>query len=291
MDQRVETGEVVHKALKYAVDIIHPGMPILELCQRIEEYILAQGARPAFPVNIGVNEVAAHYTAVRGDKSAIPNSAVVKMDVGAHRGGHIVDAAVTVSLGTNAYDGVIKAAYNALRAAYESLRQGVKAWQIGEVIESKIKSAGYRPIYNLTGHRIEPFNLHAGDVIPNYGDKSASQTLKAGDVYAIEPFATNGRGYVVERNQITIYKLIRIKYKKRQDYIDRIYREANYLPFTPRWFPDIPDDFFVEARAAGALHGYEVLVEEAGGVVAQFEDTFVVEEDGARPLSRTLDLY
>ncbi|MFB6491166.1 MAG: type II methionyl aminopeptidase [Thermoproteus sp. AZ2] len=290
MSPHIEAGEVLHKALKYAMDIIHPGMPVIELCQRVEERIIAQGARPAFPVNVGINEVAAHYTATRGDKLVIPNNAVVKIDAGAHKDGYIVDAAVTVSLGTNAYDGIVKAAREALRAAYESLRPGVKAWQIGEVIESRIKSFGYRPIYNLTGHRIEQYNLHAGDVVPNYGDRTASQALRPGDVYAIEPFATNGKGYVKDLNKITIYRLIRTKLKGKQEYLDNIYRVARTLPFSPRWFPEIPEEFFAEAASRGALYGYEVLVEEAGGVVAQFEDTFVIEEDGARPLANTLEL-
>lgn len=290
MRELVEVGEIVHKALKYALDIIHPDMPVLELCEKIESFIAAQGAKPAFPVNIGINNVAAHYTAVKNDGLKIPKNSVVKIDVGAHKDGYIVDAAVTTSLGTNAYEGLVKASYNALKKAYEVMRPGVKAWQIGEAIEGVIKASGYRPIYNLTGHRIERYNLHAGDVIPNYADKSASQSLKVGDIYAVEPFATNGKGYVVDQRNITIFRLIRNKSKKYQKYVDIIYAYSNALPFTPRWFPQIPDEFYRDAIAEGVLYGYEVLVEEGGGFVAQFEDTFVVEEGGVRPLARTLEL-
>ncbi len=290
MNELVEVGEVVHKALKYAIDIVHPDMPILELCEKIEQFIIAQGARPAFPVNVSVNEVAAHYTAVKNDGSRIPRNSVVKIDIGAHRDGHIVDAAITAAMGTNAYDGLIKASYNALKRAYEALRPGVRAWQIGEAIEATIRAFGYRPIYNLTGHRIERYVLHAGDVIPNYGDRSASQVIKAGDVYAVEPFATNGKGYVVDNKNITIFRLMRNKSKKYQKYIDVIYQFSSNLPFTPRWFPQIPDAVYKDALLEGVLYGYEVLVEEGGGFVAQFEDTFLIGDDGARPLARTLDL-
>ncbi|MGC9170416.1 MAG: type II methionyl aminopeptidase [Thermoproteus sp.] len=290
MNELVGAGDVVHRALKYAMDIIHPDMPVLELCEKIEQFIIAQGAKPAFPVNISINEVAAHYTATRNDGSKIPKNSVVKIDVGAHKDGYIVDAAVTVALGTNAYDGLIRASYNALKKASEALKPGVRAWQIGEAIEAAIKSFGYKPIYNLTGHRIERYVLHAGDVIPNYGDRSASQNIKTGDVYAVEPFATNGKGYVVDRKNITIFRLLRNKSKKYQKYIDIIYQFSNNLPFTPRWFPQIPDAFYKDALSEGVLYGYEVLVEEANGFVAQFEDTFLIEDDGARPLARTLEL-
>ncbi len=290
MRELIEAGEVVHRALKYALDVIHPDMPVLELCEKIEGFIIAQGAKPAFPANISINNVAAHYTAKKGDELRIPRNAIIKIDIGAHKDGYIVDAAVTISLGSNAYDGLVRASYSALKKAFEVMRPGIKAWQIGEAIEGVIRASGYRPIYNLTGHRIERYNLHAGEVIPNYPDKSASQALKVGDVYAVEPFATNGRGYVVDGGSITIYRLVRVKSKKYQKYVEIIYEYSNNLPFAPRWFPQIPDDFYEEAMAEGVLYGYEVLVEEGGGFVSQFEDTFVVEEGGARPLARTLEL-
>ncbi|CCC82531.1 type II methionyl aminopeptidase [Thermoproteus tenax] len=290
MKEYINVGDIVHKALKYAMDIVHPDMPVLELCEKVEQYIRDAGATPAFPVNVGIGSVAAHYTATRADPNLIPKGSVVKIDIGAHIDGYIVDAAVTVSLGTNAYDGLIRASYNALKRAFEALRPGLRAWQIGDVIESVIKSFGYKPIYNLTGHRIERYNLHAGDVVPNYGDKSAAQTMRPGDVYAIEPFATNGKGLVIDGKQITIYKLNRMKSKKHQNYIDKIYSNVNMLPFTPRWFPDIPESFYRDALSDGSIYGYEVLIEGGGGLVSQFEDTFLITEDGAIPLARTLDL-
>ncbi|MEZ0248435.1 MAG: type II methionyl aminopeptidase [Thermoproteus sp.] len=290
MRELVEAGDVVHKALNYALNIIHPDMPVLELCEKIEQFIIAQGAKPAFPVNIGINEVAAHYTAVRADEKKIPKNSVVKIDIGAHKEGYIVDAAVTVALGTNAYDGLVKAAYRALRGAQDMMRPGVKAWQVGEAIEASIKEAGYKPIYNLTGHRIERYNLHAGDIVPNYGDKSAAQAFRVHDVYAVEPFATNGKGFVIDNNIITIFRLMRRKSKKYQKYIDIIYDYSNNLPFSPRWFDQIPEEFYREGLSEGVLYGYEVLVEEGRGFVAQFEDTFLIEEDGARPLAGTLEL-
>jgi len=290
VDELKRAGEVVHKALKYAIDIVQPDMPVLELCEKVEAYIRASGLKPAFPVNVGIGEVAAHYTAKRGDSSRIPKSGVVKIDVGAHYEGYVVDAAITISLGTPIYDGLIKAAKNALHVVSDAVRPGVKAWQLGKLIERVIKDGGFKPIYNLTGHRIEKYNLHAGDVIPNYADKSASQELRSGDIYAIEPFATNGIGYVKELNIITIYKLNKFKYKEFQNLINIIYNEIGPLPFSPRWFPQIPENEISRAHKAGVLHGYEALVEKSGGIVAQFEDTFLVTEDGSIPLGDVLGL-
>ncbi|MEZ0319985.1 MAG: type II methionyl aminopeptidase [Pyrobaculum sp.] len=284
-----QVGDVVHKALKYAMDITQPGASVLEICEKVEAYIRANDAKPAFPANISINEVAAHYTAKRGDQLVVPKSGVVKIDVGAQKEGYIVDAAVTLVFG-QPYASLAKAARDALEAALNTARPGVRAWQIGEAVEKVAKSYGFNPVYNLTGHKIERYLLHAGHVIPNYPDKSASQTLSHGDVYAVEPFVTNGEGYVVDGREVTIYRLQRLRHKTMQPLIDIITAEVGPLPFTPRWFPQISDDVLNQALKNGVVHGYEVLVERSRGFVAQFEDTIYVAENDVIPLARTLEL-
>jgi len=284
-----QVGDVVHKALRYAIDLTQPGTPVLEICEKVEAFIRANDAKPAFPVNISINEVAAHYTAKRGDDLTIPKTGLVKIDIGAHRDGYIVDAAVTVALGP-VFVNLAKAARAALEAAVNTVKPGVKAWQIGDAVERVIKNYGFKPVYNLTGHKIERYLLHAGYVIPNYPDKSASQTLSPGDIYAIEPFSTNGEGYVVDGKEITIFRLARMRHKVFQPLIDVVSSEAGPLPFTPRWFPQLDDNTIAMALKAGVLHGYEVLIERSRGFVAQYEDTIYVGEDSAVPLARTLDL-
>jgi methionine aminopeptidase, type II (EC 3.4.11.18) len=280
---------VVHKALKYALDITQPDTPVLEICEKIEAFIRANDAKPAFPVNVSINDVAAHYTAKRGDQLVIPKTGVVKIDVGAQRDGYIVDAAVTVTLGP-VFTNLAKAARVALEAALNAAKPGVRAWQIGSAIEKAIKNYGFNPVYNLTGHKIERYLLHAGHVIPNYPDTSASQSLSHGDVYAIEPFATNGEGYVTDGKEVTIYRLVKMRHKVFQPLIDIVGSEVGPLPFTPRWFPQIDDATITTALKAGVLHGYEVLVERSKGFVAQYEDTIYVGEDSVVPLARTLEL-
>ncbi|MFN3803673.1 MAG: type II methionyl aminopeptidase [Pyrobaculum sp.] len=284
-----QVGDVVHKALKYAVDLVEPGRPLLEICEKVESFIRANDMKPAFPVNIGINDVAAHYTAKRGDILVIPKSGVVKIDVGAHKDGYIVDAAVTKALGS-LFGNLTKAARSALEAAINTARPGVRGWQIGGVIEATVKNYGFNPVYNLTGHKIERYVLHAGHVIPNYPDRSASQVLSPGDVYAVEPFVTNGGGYVIDGRDVTIYRLAKSRHKAMQHLIDLIKSETGPLPFSPRWFPQIGDDTIALALRGGVLYGYNVLLERGGGFIAQFEDTVYVSEDGVVPLARPLEL-
>lgn len=289
-------GDVVHSVLKLAVDKVHPGMSILELCNIIEGEIMSQGARPAFPANIDVNNVAAHYTAKIMDDATIPPNSVVKIDVGAHVDGYIVDAAVTVYF-NNAYSMLTKAAKEALRNAISVVRPGVELSKVGGVVEKTIGGFGFRPIRNLTGHLITRYRLHAGKSVPNYDDGSRVRVLE-GEVYAIEPFATNGKGLVYDGQEMTIYSLVKTTAKgvsvEAKRMLQYIYENFNQLPFTPRWlttaFGANVDKLIGELAKAGALYGYSVLLEAGNGYVSQFEDTVIVTRDGAEPLARVLDI-
>jgi len=140
-----KTGEIVHKTLNRALNIVKPGMKVLDLCEDLENYIRSQGAKPAFPVNVSINEVAAHYTAKIDDEYTIPEKSIVKIDVGAHIDGLIVDAAITVSFNP-IYDKLLEASMEALKAVKTVLKHGVPIRKIGQVIEKTIKSFGFKPI-------------------------------------------------------------------------------------------------------------------------------------------------
>ena len=286
-------GRVVRDALEYAISIIEPGMPVLELCERVESRIRSMGARPAFPLNVSINEVAAHYTAVVNDGMRIPKGAVVKVDVGAHIDGYIVDAAVTVIF-NQAYGHLVKAAAKALEAAQAALRPGNTLGGVGAQIERVVKSFSLRPIENLSGHLIRRYELHAGKSVPNVASGDRQRVLE-GEVYAVEPFVTNGRGLVEDRQPVTIFRVLRAGKQRGVDEVLRVIEEvAGPLPFTPRWLVDrlgpdaqrIVEDLY----RRGELYGYPMLVEQGGGLVAQVEDTFVVTRDGAIPTVNVLEL-
>ncbi|MFP3303000.1 MAG: type II methionyl aminopeptidase [Caldivirga sp.] len=291
-----QAGDVVHRVLKHAMDKVHPGMSILELCRLIEDEIRGSGALPAFPANINVNNVAAHYTAKINDESVIPPNSIVKIDVGAHVDGFIVDAAVTVHFNA-AYSMLTRAAWEALRNALNTAKAGVELSRIGAVVDKTISGFGFKPIRNLTGHLITRYRLHSGKSVPNYDDGSRVRMLN-GEVYAIEPFATNGRGMVFDSPEVTIYMLQRVNVKKLSAEaslaLEYIYSNFNQLPFTPRWLVDKFGDrtmgIINELTSRGALYGYSVLMEAGGGFVAQFEDTVIVTQDGVEPLARVLEL-
>ena len=292
-------GEIAHKALEYGIKLTKPGTKILELCEKIEKKIIELGGKPAFPVNVSVNSIAAHYTSPPNDESVIPDDSLVKIDVGVHIDGCIADTAITVALG-KADENLIIAAAEALRAAEEAISPEVNTKELGAIIEETIKKYGYRPIANLCGHQIEKYNLHAGKVIPNIKTQIGSKIGK-NTVYAIEPFSTNGAGYVVESNEAHIFRLNRVrKIRKiklhRKTFIHDIYSTCRTLPFALRWFTnlystlDLLEEDIKMLIDRKIVSKYPVLIEVKQGLVAQAEDTIMVLEKDVINLTNALDL-
>ena len=289
-------GEIAQKALKYAENLVKPGQKLLYICEKIEEMIIKEGGKPAFPLNISVNSIAAHYTSPPNDLRRLPNKGVVKIDLGVHIDGYIVDTARTIILGGNYYK-LVKASRSALDAAIQIVKDGVKVSEVGKVIEKEIIEMGFQPIKNLTGHVMERYNLHAGISIPNVSTKLSllSPKFKEGMIVAIEPFATTGRkGIVVDTPEAYIYRLIKSNYtgtRTERKIASYVYRRFKSLPFALRWMKNIiqakkSHEAFQHLLKEKVLHKYPVLKDADNGVVSQMEDTLIVKKNSCEILTR-----
>ncbi len=281
----MKAGEIACKALRYGLSMVREGAKLLEIANSIESYIRSLGGEPAFPVNISINEVAAHYTPPPGDESVVPPKAVVKVDIGVHIDGYIADTAATVSLDPSLND-LLQSCFEALENGLKIVAPGVKFAEFGKVVESVIKSRGYKPVYNLSGHSLDRYTIHAGDVIPNYRDIKCISRFRDGRAYALEPFATTGVGLVEDGPCVTIYA-IRYNPKKlkglsenARKFVEEVYGSRRSLPFSTRWYIDrygsSLSEILNELRRSKMLIEYPVLVERSRGVVAQFEHTIVI---------------
>ncbi len=274
-------GGIAAKIRGEAKKIIKKGTPIIKICEILEKKIRSEGGKPAFPLNVSVNDIAAHYTSPPDDNTTIPPRALVKVDIGVHVDGFIADTALTVSVGKVGQE-LIKASELALENALKNIRHGVKSSQIGEVIEKTIKEFGFKPISNLTGHLLEQYNLHAGKSIPNVKTRLGF-TLKEGEVYAIEPFATTGAGIVEDSKYSYIHRLA--SQKTSTQFLSHISREFKTLPFASRWLSSRfqkrkVQEFIKRYVLTGIIHSYPVLIEKERGIVSQAEHTFIVKKNG-----------
>jgi len=288
LEKYMRAGEIAFEAKKLAEKIVRPGTPILKIAEEIEELIRSRGAAPAFPTNISINHVAAHRTPYVGDTEVVPEGAVVKVDIGVHVDGYIADTAITIVL-DDRFESLAEAVRSALLKALKKVRAGARFRDVGFVIEREIKAAGFKPIKNLSGHSLGRYQIHGGEYIPNYRDALAIGRFRSGGAYAIEPFGTNGRGYVVEdRSSIQIFALRSIRGSVsgfEAEVLDVIRSRFSTLPFCERWLVDLGDIDAVRGALRGLvakkiLTQYPVLVEAGRGMVAQFEETVYVTSSG-----------
>ena len=117
-----KAGKIASKAREFGKTLIKKNAKILDVAEKIEEKIRDLGAEPAFPVNISLNDCAAHATAHPDDKAVFGDD-VVKLDVGAHIDGCVGgDTAITVDL-TGKHEDLMKASQDALDAAINAVKE------------------------------------------------------------------------------------------------------------------------------------------------------------------------
>ncbi|WP_129112982.1 type II methionyl aminopeptidase [Halegenticoccus tardaugens] len=275
-----EAGEVLRTVLDETAELIEPGVTHLEVAEHAESRIreLADGC--AFPANISVDEEASHATPAADDDAKFGEE-MVCLDLGVHVDGYIADAAVTVDHSGN--DELVEAAEQALEAAIDAVGPGVETGEIGAEIEDVIRGYGYTPVLNLSGHGVERYDAHTGPSVPNRGTERGVE-LTVGDVVAIEPFATDGRGKVSEGSKEEIYELVNersVRNRGARQVLETVSSEFRTLPFAARWLDGPRTEMALRRlKQQDVLRGYPVLKEEAGRLVSQAEHTVIVTEDG-----------
>jgi len=280
LDKYRAAGRILAEVKEGTIARVKEGALLLEVAEFVENSIREKGAEPAFPCNISLNEEAAHATPAIDDETVFGTD-LVKIDIGVHVDGYIADSAVTVDLsGENAE--LVGASEAALNAAIVIIRDGISTGEIGGAIEGAIREQGYKPVVNLSGHGLARYNAHTPPTIPNVRYEHGL-ILKENDVVAIEPFATDGAGKVVEHGTAEIYGLIKakpVRVPEAKKLLKAIERYQG-LPFAKRWLPRERLDLALRTlKNAGALREYPVLREEGGGLVSQAEHTVIVTKDG-----------
>ena len=280
LDTYISAGKLASVILRESAREIRAGGSFLELVESVETRVRESGADLAFPLNVSLNEDAAHDTAAPGDERVFAKGEVIKLDLGVQIDGYIADTATTVDLGNNAL--LLDASREALEAAIRIVKPGVTAGEIGAVIEKEITSRGYRPIANLTGHGLGQYIQHRDPTIPNIAINGGS-VLEEGTAFAIEPFATTGSGRVGEKTRIEIYSQIAekpVRIPSARAAMEKV-RERHGLPFSRRWLDDKKMDLTLPGLVRSQiLHGYPVLADIPGSLVSQHEHTLIVTADG-----------
>jgi len=292
-----EAGKIAVEVMRKAKKMVSKGRKLIIICDALEKEIIRLGAKPAFPVNISINQIAAHYTSPIDDELKIPERAIVKIDLGTHIDGYISDHAKTFLVGaTKTYQKLKKTAELALHNAVDFIKPGVRPSEIGEVIETTIRNEDLIPITDLTGHVIARWKLHTGTSIPNYKPTLDlfSTKLKLGQVLAIEPFVTTSKGSEKIYDESYSFIFSQIGKKAKSDDGKILLKEIeqyNKLPFALRWL----DGLFPQTRLFEALkelisiktlNRYPMLVSKSQTPIAQAEHTVIITENGNEVITK-----
>ncbi|MFB6100083.1 MAG: type II methionyl aminopeptidase [Candidatus Nanohalobium sp.] len=283
----IEAGRVIQKARKEAREVAEPGINLKQIAEKVEKLIRDEGLEPAFPVNLSIDDVAAHYSPGLKEDRELKEEDVLKVDIGAHSEGYIADTALTVNPSGEHRD-MIEANRRVLEKALEFIEPGITVGEVGTFVQNQVPEK-YSVVRNLTGHSLDKYTQHAGLSIPNVANKN-NTVLEKGDAVAIEPFLTTGAGKIKEGKKGNIYieqggnprgRAGRKLMKKIEKF--------NGLPFSSRWLDMSGREKMALKKLvqSGAVKHYPVLKELDGGIVTQAEHTVLVGADDGENIVTT----
>lgn len=278
-----KAGKITKQVREYAKNLIKKDMLLFEIAEKIEAKIIELGAEIAFPINLGIDDNAAHYTPLLNDDKKA--SGLLKVDIGISVNGYISDFAFSLDLTPEKkYTKLIEASELALKKAIEEVKK--KAGKatlsgIGKQIQEAIESYGFSPVRNLSGHGLERYEVHSGITIPNYENKSEKELGEG--AFAIEPFATAGNGVVYDGAGGSIFHITRsgqVRDSFARQVIEFILNEKMTLPFSKR---EIQKKFGTRGllalrnlEQAGIINEFAQLVEESHSPVSQAELSLII---------------
>ncbi len=211
-----------------------------------------------FPTGLNLDEIAAHFSPNAGNKTVLQHNNVLKVDIGVHVNGRIVDSAFTMAFDPM-YDNLLAAVKDAtntgVREAGIDVRLGELGGLIQETMESyecEINGATYpiKPIRGLAGHNILPYSIHGTKSVPAVKTKDTTK-MEEGDVFAIETFGSTGTGRVYDQGEVSHYALRRnapkvdLRLSSAKSLLDIIQKNFSTIPFCRRYLDRLGQDKYL----------------------------------------------
>ncbi len=291
-----KAGKIAQDVKKYIKPKIKVGVNVYDLIAETETRINELEGICAFPVNLCINNIAAHYTSpIKDDGTEIKEEDLVKIDLGVHIDGYIVDTAFSVNFNEDEpLQNIIQATEIALDAAKMMVKPKTNTQDIGKKIEDIVKGFKYNPIRELGGHQIERWTVHGKKRLPELGSQGGD-VMEAGEVFSIEIFASTGEGSVHNTQYSYIYEInpysgrVPLRRKTSKQILGFVNKNYKTLPFAERW---VAKEFRLgvafglqELVQQGKLQAHNVLAEKKGVYVAQIEETILITEEGFEQLT------
>lgn len=187
-------GTILSKVLPDVLQACEVGRSTLEIDTLATKLIKQYGGELSFArvpgykwaTCLSVNEVVVH---------GVPSSRklaygdVLKLDIGVFYEGYHVDYGDTFVIGNTDVKTrhFLKTGKDTLLEVIKLVKAGEYIGTLSKAISERIEGAGYKIIYELTGHTVG-HELHEEPLIPGYLEKPIKKTprLQAGNAYAVE---------------------------------------------------------------------------------------------------------
>jgi len=190
--------QIVADTLDMLAEHVKPGVSILDLDSKAENFIRNAGARPAFKGYMGFPAtlcVSVDDEVVHGIPSnrLLAEGQIVGIDCGAEKDGYFGDHAKTFAVGkiTQEKQNLMDVTRKSLMLGIDAARPGNYVSDIGYAIQTYVEDFGYSIVRELVGHGIGT-ELHEEPQIPNYGEPKQGYKLREGMCVAIEPMINFG---------------------------------------------------------------------------------------------------
>lgn len=200
-----EAGRITGEALLVAQECVKEGVSTKEIDRKIREYIEKCGAKPSFlgyggfPASacISINDEVIH--GIPSKKRILCEGDIVKVDVGAFKGGFHGDAARTFAVGKVSKEAaeLIEVTKQCFFEGLSKIQPGARLGDVGHAIQSYAQSYGFGVVRKYVGHGIGS-ELHESPDVPNFGTAGRGQRIVAGMAIAVEPMINIGTHEVIE---------------------------------------------------------------------------------------------
>ena len=190
--------QIVADTLIMLEPFVVEGACVADLDRMAEEFIISQGARPAFkgymgfPATLCVSIDDAVVHGIPGE-DILKSGQIVGIDCGAELEGYYGDHAKSFAVGTldKSNQKLIDVTRESLQKGIEQATPGNYVGDIGNAVQTHAENNGFSVVRELVGHGIGT-DLHEEPQIPNYGQAKQGPQLSVGMCIAIEPMINAG---------------------------------------------------------------------------------------------------
>lgn len=206
----IEAGKRLARIMVTLRDKVAAGVTTEELDDLAEQLIRDGGDTPAFlgytpegaarpypaTLCVSINDEVVHGIPNDSHK-VLKEGDIVGLDFGLTHEGVVVDATLTVPVGTIDAESkkLLRATEAALTAGIAAAKVGNHIGDISHAIQEEIEKAGFSVVKALGGHGVGDA-VHEEPYISNFGRAGSGIVLKEGMVLALEPISAAGRSAV-----------------------------------------------------------------------------------------------